>query len=107
MPIGYFSMLETPPAESGPGSVLQFVKTVESAPADGCVVVLDTTWTAGRSGAEPPRVRSVRDLAERILSKVDLIAETSGLLDAWAAGSGAIDRLTIRGTSFWYYVRLR
>ena len=84
-----------------------------STPAD-VTVVLDTTWTApdasaAAGGAASPagRVIAVRDVGERVLADRDLITETSEHLDRWAAGSGVIDRLTLRDTSFWYYVRLR
>jgi hypothetical protein len=53
------------------------------------------------------RVIAVRDVAERVLSTHDLIDETSAHLDQWAAASGVIDRLTLRDTSFWFYVLLR
>src|SRR5206468_2566051 len=84
--------------------------------SDGVVIVLDTTWTAdppGPGGASSGRaeggrtVLGVRDMAARVLAAHDLIAETSSRLDGWATVSGVIDRLTIRDTSFWFYVRLR
>jgi hypothetical protein len=69
------------------------------------IVVLDTTWAPPPSG-EPGPI-SVRDVARRVLSDRDLIAETAGLLNAWAEESGVVDALTAEETSFWYYVRLR
>ena len=99
-----------PSAAAGPGSALRFVPTLDpsdsSGPGGGDVVVLDTTWTPPIAGA-PDGPIAVRDVAEAVLSEVDLIAKTSERLDRWAAGSGVIDHLTISGTSFWYYVRLR
>ena len=73
------------------------------------VVVLDTTWTPPPAGPDggAPRLLSLRDVAGRILASHDLIAETATRLDQWAATSGVIERLTIRDTSFWFYVRLR
>ncbi|HEX2755946.1 MAG TPA: hypothetical protein VHM48_10805, partial [Candidatus Limnocylindrales bacterium] len=80
-------------------------------------MVLDTTWTPAswppvpateaRSAAASPGIIGIRDVAERVLSRLDLIAETSAHLDRWAATSGVVEQLTIRDTSFWFYVRLR
>jgi hypothetical protein len=88
------------------GVVIRFSQRPPTADRDGVTVVLDTTWTPP-AGTDPARVISVRDLAHAWLAANDLIGVTSAALDTWAAGSGIIDRLTIRGTSFWYYVRLR
>src|SRR4051812_3555730 len=100
--------VESSSAAPDSARTLHLVSTAEAIPPDGDVVVLDTTWTPpGRVGQDAARVHSVRDAAERVLANIDLIAETTGLLETWAAGSGVIERLTIRGTSFWYYVRLR
>jgi hypothetical protein len=89
-----------------PGTLLRFRSTPPGPEAAGRTVVLDTTWTPP-PGTDPARIVSVRDLARDWLAANDLIAVTSAALDGWAKGSGIIDRLTIRGTSFWYYVRLR
>jgi hypothetical protein len=91
---------------SGSGTVIRFSQGPPPPDIGGLTIVLDTTWTPPPD-ADPTRVVSVRDLAGRWLAANDLIGLTSAALDAWAAGSGIIDRLTIRGTSFWYYVRLR
>jgi hypothetical protein len=98
-----------PTPATAPAVDLWFVASADAVPSAGAVVVLDTTWTAPSPGTagHDPRVVSIRDVAEQVLAAVDLIAETSGHLDGWAAGSGIVDRLTLRGTSFWYYVRLR
>ncbi len=69
------------------------------------VVVLDTAWAPPLGDALAPI--SVRDVARQVLSNRDLIAETAGLLNAWAEESGVVDALTAEETSFWYYVRLR
>jgi len=110
------------PAVLMPGTASGVAIRFTDDPADPAVadisIVLDTTWTApsddapggpGGPGA-PGAARSVigvRDLAERVLSRHDLISETSARLDRWAAISGVIEQLTIRDTSFWFYVRLR
>ena len=76
---------------------------------DEVAVVLDTTWTPPTSAgtAASATAISVRDVAAGVLAELDLIAVTSAHLDRWAAASGVIDQLTIRETSFWFYVRLR
>lgn len=93
-----------------PGGCIRFTGAHADRGNADVSVILDTTWTPPSSpppedGA--PQVISVRDIAERILASHDLIAETSAHLDRWAAASGVIERLTIRDTSFWFYVRLR
>ena len=95
------------------GGVVRFSPTADDLDGADVTVVLDTTWmppastSAGRPGAPAPVAIAVRDVAERILAERDLLAETSAHLDRWAVASGVVDRLTIRDTSFWYYVRLR
>jgi hypothetical protein len=49
----------------------------------------------------------IRDTIGLVLERVDVIEETSKLLDGWAEQSGVVEALTIGQTSFWYYVRLR
>ena len=66
-------------------------------------VVTDTTWTPP---AGEPRL-GLRDLAAMVLSVHDPIAETSRLLDAWAAATDIAALTTVDGTAFWYYGRLR
>ena len=68
------------------------------------VVVLDTTWTAPANGDST--VVGCREVAERVLARLDLIEETSTRLDAWAKRSGVVEATDVSGTSFWYYARL-
>jgi glycosyltransferase involved in cell wall biosynthesis len=89
-----------------PGVVLRFADAAPpDAAADRPAVLLDTTREVriGPPGAEI----SVRDVAERVLSRRDLIAETADHLDTWAEASGVVDAMALDGTSFWYYFRLR
>jgi hypothetical protein len=89
------------------GGVVRFTSS-PAEPSDADVsVVLDTTWTPASSAGSNGVIVPVRDVAERVLSRRDLMAETSMHLDRWAAASGVVERLTIGDTSFWYYVRLR
>jgi hypothetical protein len=88
---------------------LRFATSPQDHGGADLVVVLDTTWTpppATPEGGGPVLV-ALRDVAERVLASHDLIVETAVRLDQWAATSGVIERLTIRDTSFWFYVRLR
>ena len=91
------------------GLILRLEPTFRPAHPDGRrIVVLDTTWTpsaADREGDAPPI--ALREVAERVLTSRDLIAETTRLLDAWAEGSGVVEAMTADGTSFWHYFRLR
>ena len=91
------------------GGTIRFTDDPGDAAGADTLVVLDTAWTpASRpTASEGPRVVGVRDVAERVLATYDLIAETSAHLDRWSAASGIVERLTIRDTSFWFYVRLR
>jgi hypothetical protein len=70
---------------------------------DRTMLVLDPTWM-------PPvgavNIRSARDIAARILTARDLIADTADHLEHWADGSGVVDLLTVEATSYWQYVRL-
>ena len=67
-------------------------------------VVTDTTETP--TAAASPGLLLVRDVAERVLAERDLFAEAADLLDAWADAAGVVERMTVDGTSYWYYVRL-
>jgi hypothetical protein len=89
-------------------SAIRFTHDPADGGADSITYVLDTTWTAASAdGAPAAFVVGLRGVAARVLSSHDLIVETSTRLDRWAAASGVIDLLTIRDTSFWFYVRLR
>jgi hypothetical protein len=91
-----------------PGRAIRFTHDPADATADSITYVLDTTWTPGSTSPESGgSVVGVRSVAERVLSAHDLILETSTRLDRWAAASGVIELLTMRDTSFWFYVRLR
>ena len=68
------------------------------------LVVTDTTETRSLAGLSGPLF--VRDVAERVLAERDLFAEAADLLDAWTNASGVVERMTVEGTSYWYYVRL-
>ena len=72
---------------------------------DRRTVVLDTTWTPRPD--DPAAPRSIRDIAQALLVERDLIEEAADHLDGWAAASGVADALTVDGTSFWFYARLR
>src|SRR5688500_10145898 len=92
------------------GGSLRLTPTADDPVRGDATVILDTAWTpptALGSSAEPTTTIGLRDVAARVLASVDLIAETSGHLDRWAGTSGVIERLTIKDTSFWFYVRLR
>jgi hypothetical protein len=93
-----------PPASAGP--VLRFSPSATDPDRGDVSVILDTTWTPSVGDAADGRI-GVRDIAERILAARDISAESTALLDAWARDAGLIELLTIEGTSFWYYVRLR
>lgn len=105
------------PDHVAPGGAIRFTADPADVDTAAVTVVLDTTWTApGGAATSSPipttspragRVVGLRDVAERVLSTLDLIVETSARLDRWAATSGVVDRLMIRDTSFWFYVRLR
>src|SRR5688572_612998 len=100
------------------------VEAAVAAPAERPTVTLRLTADAGLSAHDPsvrlvvtdtavtfsPDERSgrvlIRDIAERILAERDLFAEAAELLDGWATASGIADRMTVAGTSYWYYVRL-
>lgn len=70
------------------------------------VVVLDTTWTPDGPAAIAGLL-GVREIAERVLTSRDLIAEAAEQLDGWAERSGIIEAMAVDGTSFWYGERLR
>jgi hypothetical protein len=102
------------------GGSLRFTPTAADPVLGDVTVILDTAWTppgpggsvpasagAAATGLQGPVAIGLRDVAQRILAVHDLIAETSAHLDRWAATSGVIERLTLRETSFWFYVRLR
>ena len=86
-------------------TVLELVPEAPSAVIAGhLVVVLDTTWTS--SASADSSVIGCREVAERVLARMDLIEETSTRLDAWAERSGVIEATCVNGTSFWFYARL-
>jgi hypothetical protein len=91
--------------DAGHGRTLWLVPAPQGATGDDVVVVLDAAWTPQLDG--DPCVVSMRDAADRVLRTHDAIEATSELLDRWAVESGIVERLTIQGTSFWYYARLR
>lgn len=94
-------------AAPGVGRILRIQPEPPSAPVEGVrAVVLDTSWTPGPSERHRGVV-GLRDVAARVLGDWDLIAETTERLDTWAAASGVVEALTIEGTSFWFYARLR
>lgn len=93
--------------EAKRGAAVQLTRSPADTAGADIVVVLDTTWTPPAEPAPGPTVVAVRDVAARVMAEHDLIAETSARLDGWASSSGVIDCLTVNGTSFWYYVRLR
>jgi hypothetical protein len=102
------SAAAAPPA----GRILRFVSSAPGeAPPDRRIVVTDSAWTApppadgGERAAAAPI--GLRDVAARVLASRDLIAETTGLLDRWVAESGVVEALTVDGTSYWHYYRLR
>ncbi len=100
-------------AAPGGGPILRFQPGPPSAPpapGDRPCVVVDTTWSPPEASGAPGSsggVTGLRDVAARVLTDWDLIAETTRRLDAWAAASGVVEALAIEGTSFWFYVRLR
>lgn len=100
------------------------VEAAVAAPAERATVTLRLTADAGLAAHDPsirlvvtdttvtfsPDERSdrvlLRDIAERILAERDLFAEAAEQLDGWATASGIAERMTVDGTSYWYYVRL-
>jgi len=69
-------------------------------------VVLDTTW-APAPDLRSPRLVGLREVAEGIMERRDLIAEAALALDGWAAATGIVELLAVEGVSFWYEARLR
>ncbi len=95
------------PAQGGTTTLLRFDQTVPEAPApDTTIVVLDTTWTPSSADRLSGRCESLRDVAARVLTSRNLLAECANLLDTWAEESGVVEELEIEGVSFWYSERL-
>ena len=89
-------------------TLLRFDPAVPEAIAPGtAIVVLDTTWTPSPADQFEGRCYSLRDIAERVMTRRDLFAECAALLDAWAEESGVVEALVIEEVSFWYGERLR
>lgn len=88
------------------GSTLR-LSPVVVAPSDPreIVFVLDTTWT--RTDPGPVGLVGLRDVAERVLARRDMIPEASALLDPWVEDVGVVDLMSHGGVSFWYGARLR
>src|SRR5215218_6594469 len=89
-----------------PGGTIRFTNDPADLDPAAVSVILDTTWTApiapsapgsatAAASGGPGRVVGLRDVAERVLSTLDLIDETSARLDRWAADSGVVERLMI------------
>lgn len=96
------------PVERETVALLRFDPTVpEEIEPDTAVVVLDTTWTPTAADVAGTPCISLRDVAERVMTKRDLFAESAALLDAWADESGVIELFVIEDVSFWYNERLR
>lgn len=84
--------------------MLRLSADLPAAPGDAAILVTDAAWTSTASPRNDAVV-GIRDVAGRILSSRDLIAETCVQLDEWAATAGVVDAMTIGGTSFWYQAR--
>jgi hypothetical protein len=67
-------------------------------------IVTDEAWTAPSEGFDG--VVAVRDLIVEALAGRNLLAESLGLLDGWAAGTGVVEASTVDGLSAWYHRRL-
>ncbi|MFI5254870.1 MAG: hypothetical protein ACHQ15_05380 [Candidatus Limnocylindrales bacterium] len=67
------------------------------------VVVLDPAWTPGPD--DPPSLRPIRELFSRIVARHNLFDESLARLDAWAAASGAVDRFSAGGVTWWFHAR--
>jgi hypothetical protein len=96
----------------GAAPALRFVPDAESddAVADaGSVqlVVLDTTWIPDPADQRVRGSIDILEAATRVLAEHDILAEATAGLDAWAEAAGVVDAMSIDGTSFWFYVRLR
>ncbi len=91
---GAAEILHFAPAGSGP----------VAAGSDVCVVHLgEAPPTGSPDGA---RSLALREVAGPVMSARDLFAETTDLLDRWAADNGIVDALAVDGASFWFYRRL-
>jgi hypothetical protein len=89
------------------GRRLRFIdRALDAGPADPSadVVVLDTSWTP--TTADRPDLIPIRPTIHDVLARVEFHEELERHLDRWAEESGAIERFTAAGVSFWYRVRL-
>ncbi|MGH2407234.1 MAG: hypothetical protein ACRDF7_04030 [Candidatus Limnocylindrales bacterium] len=78
-------------------------RDVGTPPPGALVVVLDPAWTM--EPTDPPELRPIRDLFGRVVERHDLFLESLERLDAWAAASGAADRFTSGGVTWWFHAR--
>ena len=95
-----------------PARTLWLVPRPRRVPDGDIAVVIDATWTPPAADGpladdEPRGVIPIRDTVGGVLGRLDVAEASSRALDAWAAASGVVPRLTIGDTSFWFYVRLR
>ncbi len=94
------------PDERGPTLRLSTDPPTSPAADGEITVVLDSAWTAGPNDGVSGRSIGIRGVGGRLLAEWDVIAETADLLDTWAARSGIAERLTVDGTSMWFYLRV-
>jgi hypothetical protein len=90
-----------------PSTTLWLTPRPRPVTGEDVTVVLDSAWTPDAVAAAGERQVLARDVMDEVLQRFDPIVETSALLDSWAVRSDVVTALTIGGTSFWYYMRLR